>query len=115
MSDAQREYRLFMRDFGYAAYHEGWCLSESFLSEFGPWQIQRVNDLARLSTDQDAWKIVLEGQLPHHVAARTFIDRWNQRHMEEMLKFGQPDSAKLDAYWTMRAVRAVLTYDERKT
>ena len=62
-----------------AAQKEGWDIFDTYGSDSGPWQLQRLDnvddgaDSTQLTTDNQAWSLVLEGSLPHHQAARDFI------------------------------------------
>lgn len=62
-----------------AAQKEGWDIFDTYGSDCGPWQLQRLDNVddgtgsTQLSTDNQAWSLVLEGSLPHHQAARDFI------------------------------------------
>ena len=69
-----------------AAMTEGWELFDTDGSEGGPWQIQRLDEAGLLSTDTDAWSLVMHGKAPHHQAARRFIQANNPKEWHAMLK-----------------------------
>lgn len=59
------------------AWKEGWVLSETAGSAYGPWQIQKLDDApdgcVQLQNDDEAHRIVREGTGAHHIAAREFL------------------------------------------
>jgi hypothetical protein len=78
-----------------AAFMEGWLISESGDAVDDQYQIQRVDDpeaweqfdgvpCAVLSDDADAWELVLSGDKPHHVKARTFIQANSPKEWQRM-------------------------------
>lgn len=75
---------------------EGWAIFECDGSAYGRWQVQRIDHVSdcrpvegvvprQLAFDDDAWKIVMQGNQPHHIAARAFIRENNPTHWDEML------------------------------
>ncbi|MFP3637624.1 phage protein NinX family protein [Paraburkholderia sp. SIMBA_054] len=81
-----------------AAATEGWCISDSTGSVNGPWQVQRIDDpgafeLAAgfapgvLASDDDALRLVANGNGAHHLAARVFMQAHNPSEFEAILKF----------------------------
>lgn len=77
-----------------AAAAEGWCISETSGSDNGRWQIQHFDDASdigpgtpQLESDEQAWKIALEGALPHHKAAVQFIKAHSPEEYEALMVF----------------------------
>lgn len=72
-----REYKLAMDGaewsvaYSERACAEGWAIFDAG----GESQIQRLDEEGILSTDDQAWKIVMSGNEDHHVVARTIIFR----------------------------------------
>lgn len=76
-----------------AAALEGWGIFECDGSENGPWQIQKFDasedhpGSPQLSNDDDAWRLVLQGDLPHHAAAIEFMKAHNEAEHVALLHF----------------------------
>jgi len=74
-----------------AAMQEGWNLFECFGSEYGRWQVQRLDDATdiggapKLTNDAAAWDAVLSGTGNHHAAAQTFVEAHSAMHYAELL------------------------------
>jgi hypothetical protein len=79
-----------------AATAEGWDIFDCEGSENGPWQVQKIDDLEGATTasgfvvpdlmqDLVAWRLVVAGKAPHHIAARAFIQHHNRREWLAML------------------------------
>jgi hypothetical protein len=62
---------------GNEARKEGWDIFDCSGSEYGRWQISRVDKAeggdVQLDSDDDAWRIVFEGKEARHRLAREFI------------------------------------------
>ena len=80
------------------AVREGWDIWDSEGSENGRWQVQRIDDpetFARatgftpliLASDADAFRIVANGILPHHLAAREFLMAHNPMEYQAVMRF----------------------------
>ena len=112
-----QDYARWHDHFSVAAHREGWCLSACHGSSFGPWQVQHLDcagdfaaDVPQLDDDNHAWRIILEGRRPHHLAALAFVKKHNPKHYEEILVHANADPAKLDDAWKAEAVRAKLQW-----
>jgi hypothetical protein len=62
-----------------AAEREHWCVSDCAGSMWGEVQIQKLDDhkLNTLADDLEAWKIVITGTKPHHVAAAAMMREYH--------------------------------------
>lgn len=78
-----------------AASLEGWGVFECVGSANGPWQIQRLDDASdvpgapQLDDDEAAWRRVLQGGQPHHVAALAFLRAHNPIEYESVMVFAE--------------------------
>lgn len=87
-------------DLELAALKEGWILSESYGSENGPLQVQRVDDpqavreadssidfeIPTLASDDVAWERVREGSEAHHLVARELLARYNPSELTLLMQ-----------------------------
>lgn len=81
-----------------AAHLEGWDIFDASGSVSGRWQIQHFDDASdiagatQLDSDDDALRIVVDGSMPHHEAARQFIKAHNYQEwlVLERTRAGQP-------------------------
>lgn len=75
----------------HAALLEGWNIFECNGSQYGPWQIQRLDHAdetpgaAQLESDVDAWDLVLTGAGAHHAAALKFLRAHNPIDYEALM------------------------------
>lgn len=80
-----------------AAMQEGWSIFSSKGSANGPWQVQAFDDASdvpgapQLDTDEDAWKLVLQGKEAHHAAALAFIKAHNPIEYEAIMEFAEKE------------------------
>lgn len=70
---------------------EGWCLSHSAGSRYGPLQIQRIDSqdmegVPQLLLDDEAWVIVRKRALPHHVLALNLVLKHNPDEVTNIQK-----------------------------
>jgi hypothetical protein len=90
------------------AKREGWDVFDCGDSENGRWQTCRVDDpLAwrgtlgftpgRLKSDEAAWKVVMQGDAPHHINAREFVRLNNPAEYALMAKHAGRISANENA------------------
>lgn len=83
--------RCWERLHGDAARLEGWYVMDCSGSDYGRWQIQHFDSAedgeTQLDNDEQAWAIVLTGKLPHHVAARQFIQTYNQTEWQHWMRY----------------------------
>jgi hypothetical protein len=82
-----------------AAIAEGWEIFDCDGSSNGRWQVDMLDDPAewaqinggvlppRLDDDQHAWALVANGTLPHHLAARAFLQAHNPPEYELVMKY----------------------------
>ncbi len=86
----------FERDHGAAACAEGWCISDCGGDVYQLQRLDDVRDIPRstgeplppqLADDGKAWRIVLEGQQPHHIAARGFLAEHARQEYDAIVKF----------------------------
>lgn len=86
-------------DHAFAAAQEGWGLFETPDSANGPWQAQAFDDPAaateqfgvtvpKLAGDDLVWRLVFNGQEPHHAAARAFLAAHNPIEWASIEKVG---------------------------
>jgi hypothetical protein len=61
---------------GEAAHAEGWGIFDCQGSEYGRWQVQRLDDpqdhglsIEPLESDEEAWRLIVNGTGEHHKAA----------------------------------------------
>ena len=80
-----------------AAVREGWAIWECSGSNYGKWQVQRVDEVEpmldgfmppQLTSDTEAWLRVNTGTGEHHSAARAFIAAHNPEHFAEIRRVG---------------------------
>jgi hypothetical protein len=92
------------------ATREGWVIRDR-AGSWG-WQIESIDQsdkgCTQLDDDDDAWRVVLEGQQPHHVTAREFMRRFGRTDYYMFLSSLQLDATKLDEQTTLDAVLAKL-------
>lgn len=82
-----------------AARLEGWDLNDSAGSANGDWQVQCLDDpvqaaaelgshVPTLKFDDRAWRLVYEGNQPHHIAARAFLETHSPKELASINKVG---------------------------
>lgn len=87
----------FTEEHAKAGFREGWLISQCFGSEYGEWQVQKIDDpadradefgegIAELPDDNAAMLMVRTGTGEHHAAARAFIQAHNPIEWEFLQK-----------------------------
>ena len=76
---------------------EGWDIFACDGSDYGEWQIQKIDDTSELSHagdtipdlefDEQAWLIVANGKEPHHIAAMAFLKAHSPKAYEYVARF----------------------------
>lgn len=64
------------------AFQEGWAIFNSFGSDNGDWQLQKVDDAEIFGADEDAWDFVCdraEAGSKYHQAAMEFLKQNNPK------------------------------------
>ncbi len=67
------------------AHAEGWDLFYSSGSADGPYQVQRLDEEALLNDDTCAWKLVKNGNKPHHAKALAILKQSNPQEYNRIL------------------------------
>lgn len=82
---------------GDAAAREGWSIMDCAGSAYGRWQLQHFDTApdgaTQLATDDDAWRVVLQGCAAHHAAALALLEAVNP---SEVLDFCRTVGSGLD-------------------
>lgn len=81
-----------------AAIAEGWEIFDCDGSSNGPWQVDELDEPdewaqlnggvvpPQLESGEVAWRIVANGTLPHHIAAREFLQAHNPQEYEMVMR-----------------------------
>ncbi len=82
-----------------AAQIEGWNIWQCSGSDYGYWQICRIDEqddenFRQLEDDSEAWLLVMNGHQEHQKLARWFIRDANPTHYREMQKFVRDQQRK---------------------
>ena len=82
---ATREWQKFVDHYKEYAQAEGWDIFHCEGSDDGWCQIQRIDDSAILKDDTEAWEIVANGEMPHHICARIVIEFLNPEEYKSIM------------------------------